>query len=189
MNATRIRSLLTLAIVPVAVLTATPAQATEPYCGITWGSRAEAGGSSTADVGALTELRAGRHACFDRLVVDLGHGADADVQWRVGYVPTVREVGTGDPLPLRGAADLEIVVTAHGHDGQGNATFDPPVDAAAEDVAGFTTFRQVSWGHSFEAQSVIGLGVRARLPFRVHTLEGGGPGDSARLVIDVAHRW
>jgi hypothetical protein len=33
----------------------------------------------------------------------------------------------------------------------------------------------------------IGLGVRARLPFRVFAL--AGPGGGSRLVIDVAHRW
>jgi hypothetical protein len=33
----------------------------------------------------------------------------------------------------------------------------------------------------------LGLGVRARLPFRVFTL--AGPGSGTRLVIDVAHQW
>ena len=59
---------------------------------------------------------------------------------------------------------------------------------AMPDVSGFTTFRQVVWAGSFEGQSTVGLGVRARLPFRVFT-----PNDTAtrtsRLVIDVAHRW
>ncbi|WP_425557254.1 AMIN-like domain-containing (lipo)protein [Kribbella aluminosa] len=35
--------------------------------------------------------------------------------------------------------------------------------------------------------STIGLGVRARLPFRVCTLVG--PGSDTRLVVDVAHQW
>ena len=38
-----------------------------------------------------------------------------------------------------------------------------------------------------ESQATIGLGVRARLPFRVFTLTG--PGSGSRLVVDVAHRW
>jgi hypothetical protein len=33
----------------------------------------------------------------------------------------------------------------------------------------------------------VGLGVRARLPFRVFKLDG--PGEGSRLVIDVAHQW
>jgi hypothetical protein len=40
---------------------------------------------------------------------------------------------------------------------------------------------------SFEGLTTIGLGVRAKLPFRVFTLNG--PDGHSRLVIDVAHRW
>jgi hypothetical protein len=49
-------------------------------------------------------------------------------------------------------------------------------------VSGYRTFRQVAWAGSFEGQTNIGLGVRARLPFRVFTMPG-------RLVVDVAHLW
>jgi hypothetical protein len=54
-------------------------------------------------------------------------------------------------------------------------------------VAGYSTFRQVAFTGSFEGQTLIGLGVRARLPMRAFVLDG--PGDGSRLVIDVAHRW
>ncbi|MDQ1596268.1 MAG: hypothetical protein QOH40_2824, partial [Arthrobacter pascens] len=40
---------------------------------------------------------------------------------------------------------------------------------------------------SFEGYTTLGLGVRARLPFKVFTL--AGPGSGSRLVIDVAHHW
>ena len=36
-------------------------------------------------------------------------------------------------------------------------------------------------------QTTLGLGVRARLPFRAFVL--AGPGDGSRLVVDVAHLW
>ena len=49
-------------------------------------------------------------------------------------------------------------------------------------VSGYRTFRQVAWAESDAYYTRFGLGVRARLPFRVFTLPG-------RLVIDVAHRW
>jgi hypothetical protein len=49
-------------------------------------------------------------------------------------------------------------------------------------VAGYRTFRQVAWAGSFEGYTTVGLGVRARLPFRVF-LTGN------HLVIDVAHTW
>jgi hypothetical protein len=54
-------------------------------------------------------------------------------------------------------------------------------------VSGYRTFRQVAYAGSFEGQTTIGVGVRARLPFRVFTL--AGPGSNSRLVIDVAHHW
>lgn len=55
-------------------------------------------------------------------------------------------------------------------------------------MSGYSTFRQVAWGGSFEGQSTIGLGVRARLPYRVLTLTDTATGRT-RVVIDVAHRW
>jgi hypothetical protein len=45
----------------------------------------------------------------------------------------------------------------------------------------------VAFVSDFEGQTTFGLGVRARLPFRVLRL--AGPGSGQRLVIDVAHRW
>jgi hypothetical protein len=58
------------------------------------------------------------------------------------------------------------------------------------DTGGFETIRQVAWAGSFEGQTGMGIGTRARLPFRVFTL-AGYPGDdrAVRLVIDIGHRW
>jgi hypothetical protein len=57
-------------------------------------------------------------------------------------------------------------------------------------VAGFSTFRQVAWAGSFEGQTTLALGVRARLPVRVFVLNGVPASDlGPRMVIDVAHRW
>ncbi len=53
-------------------------------------------------------------------------------------------------------------------------------------VAGYPTFRQVAWAGSFEGQTTLGLGVRARLPFRVFTIQDA---TTSRLVIDVANHW
>lgn len=54
-------------------------------------------------------------------------------------------------------------------------------------TSGYTTFRDVRWAGSFEGMSTVGLGVRARLPFRAFVL--AGPGSGSRLVVDVAHQW
>jgi len=54
-------------------------------------------------------------------------------------------------------------------------------------VSGYTTFRQVAYDGSFEGLTSFGLGVRAKLPFRVFVL--AGPGSGSRVVVDVAPRW
>jgi hypothetical protein len=162
---------------------AAPAAAA-PGCSTVWGSLPES--APGAGSGTVDEIRTGQHACFDRLVVDVDGAAGSPVGYQVDYVSQFREDGSGDAVPLRGAADLQIVVIRAAHV-DGTATYDPTDDAEAEDVTGYRTFRQVAWGQSFEGRSTIGLGVRARLPYRVSVLPG--PGDDARLVVDVAHSW
>ena len=161
-------------------LTAPASAAASPYCGITWGSLDKSAGTPTATSASLTGVRAGQHACYDRLVVDLGN-VPASAFYTVSYT-TVRGVASGEPIPLAGGADLQITVFAHGE----SLTFADPSHIA--NVTGFRTFRQVASGGSFEGVTVLGLGVRARLPFRAFILDGPGAGQH-RLVIDVAHAW
>ena len=143
-----------------------------PYCGITWGSLAKTSAPLTS--GRVYGVRAGRHACFDRLVLDMtGPAPGFDVR----YVTTVLSDGSGFPVPVTGGARLAVVA----HKG---ATSVPSMPS----VAGFTTFRQVKWAGSFEGYTTLALGVRARLPHRVFTLYDASTNRS-RLVVDVAHRW
>lgn len=149
-------------------------------CSVRWGSLPKAGPVMTTAV--ITNFRAGRHACFDRFVVDLTDGSVAGA-YSVRYVPQVSFDGSGDPVPLRGGAFLEVITRA-----SVIPTDSFFVDGAnLVDVSGYRTFRQVRWAGSFEGQTTVGLGVRARLPFRVFVLNG--PGSGSRLVVDVAHRW
>lgn len=158
------------------------AHAAPPYCGITWGSLAEVREPYTA--GPITDVRSGRHECFDRLVVDV----DGDpAGYHVRYVNQVTADGSGLPVPLRGRAFLQVVVRAPAYDENGMGTYEFDDPRALVDVGGYPTFRQVAWAGSFEGQTTIGLGVRARLPFRVFVLDG--PGEGSRVVVDVAHRW
>ena len=80
-----------------------------------------------------------------------------------------------------------IIVRAPAHDDNYVPSFQPADRRHAANVAGFSTFRQVYFTGTFEGITQIGLGVRARLPFRVFVLDG--PGAGSRVVIDVAHRW
>ncbi|MGC1209606.1 MAG: hypothetical protein WA880_16795 [Ornithinimicrobium sp.] len=150
---------------------ATPASAS-PYCGITWGSTPEAAGDMEA--GLVQGVRAGRHTCYDRMVIDMSGDAPG---YDVRYVKTVRADGSGAAVPVAGGARLAIVAKK-------GATFAPTMPS----VSGYDTFRQIRWAGSFEGQTTFALGVRARLPFRAFTLYDAST-DTSRLVVDVAPRW
>jgi len=168
-------------VLPGALLVPAASASTTPYCGITWGSLGRSAGDYTA--GPVDDARAGQHGCYDRFVVDLD---GKPTGYRVQYVTTVRQDGSGHVVPLRGGAKLRIIVKAPAYDSAGRPTF-PATESELVSVSGFRTFRQIAGAGSFEGQTTIGLGVRARLPFRVFVLDG--PGTGSRLVIDVAHRW
>lgn len=175
-------ALLSLGAVACEPLPPAPPGGTAPDCSdIRWGSGAKTAARMATD--PILEVRAGEHRCYDRLVIEVdgpfGPG------WVVGY-GTVEEPGTGDPVPVRGGADLEVIVRAPVYTDTPEITYDPPNPSEAVDVTGFDTFRQVAYVGSFEGQTTFGLGVRARLPFRVFALEGP---EGSRLVVDVAHRW
>lgn len=168
-----------LASVTIAAWTPAAADAA-PSCGIGWGSLDKAAGNlSTAPI---VNVRAGQHPCYDRLIVDV---AGAGVGYRAGYAPAVHTQARGDVLPLRGGAFLGVVVLNSTYDTTtGAPTYVPANRNELVDVTGWRTFRQVAYGGSFEGYTTIGVGLQARLPFRVFTLSG--PGAHTRLVIDVA---
>lgn len=180
---------LTTAVLAVGVVpTGAGATPSGPFCGIWWGSTAKSAAEMTG--APVADVRVGRHPCFDRMVVDLGGGPVAG--YDVRYTDLYRAPGSGAPLPVAGGAVLQVIARAPAYDSLGRST----VPWAGTGViigpdefraGGFQTFRNLVWGGSFEGQSSFGLGVRARLPFRVFQLEG--PGDGTRLVIDVAHWW
>lgn len=169
-----------LAVVP----TVAGAASSAPYCGITWGSVAKS--ASTMTRAPVTGVRVGRHDCYDRMVIDLA-GTPAP-GYTVRYIdPPYRAEGSGAPLLVAGGAVLQITVRAPAYDDAGHPTAPwsgtDVVSPAELSADGYRTFRDVVYGGSFEGYSSFGLGVRARLPFRVLQLTG------SRLVIDVAHQW
>jgi hypothetical protein len=171
-----------LMAVGLGILVPGPASATTSYCGLVWGSMTKTDDSPTT--ASITNVRTGQHYCFDRMVVDLNGPAAG---YTVRYVPQVVQDGSGFTVPVRGNARLQVTVKAPSYDGNGNATYNPANKAELSNVSGYQTFRQVVYAGSFEGQTNLGVGVRARLPFRVFTLDG--PGSTSRLVLDVAHFW
>jgi hypothetical protein len=151
-------------------------------CPAGWGSLPEA--STFQGSGHLTNVRTGRHACFDRIVFDI----DGKPSWlRVHYVKDIASVAEGKLIPVRGGAKLEIILLVPSNDETNHYTYNPANYDELTNVSGYRTFRQVVGAGSFEGETTIGLGVRARLPFRVFTL--AGPGTMSRVVVDVAHGW
>ena len=194
MNSPHPRPLAALVLVVTAVAAVvlglvTPASAAAPYCGLTWGSQPKTAGGMGPAGSFLTNVRAGQHSCYDRLVVDLGEAGGFN-DYDVRYVPELRADGSGKLIPLRGGAVLQVVVHVPAYDENGQATYTPANPREVVPTAGYRTFRQVAWANSFEGYSTLGIGTRALLPFRVLVLLGPpGSGQDMKLVVDVAHRW
>ncbi|WP_121751136.1 hypothetical protein [Streptomyces sp. E2N166] len=152
-------------------------------CPTGWGSRDKTRVAGTTT--PVRDVRTGRHACFDRMVVDVP-GADADhLGHFVRYVDRLHQDGSGRPIAVGGGAVLEVRVAAPGYrPDTGAPTYPGRTGRPLPDVdlTGYRTFRDTRFAGSFEGETQIGLGVRARLPFRVLALDG-------RVVVDVAHSW
>jgi hypothetical protein len=176
------RVLLVAVLAVTSLAIASPAEAT-PYCGIRWGSLAKV--TPEGSGAQLTGVRTGRHACYDRLVLDISGPVGRYAVW---YASSIHNPQTDAQIPLRGGAFLQVTVQASTYDANGVTSVKLSSPSNLANVSSYRTFRQVAWaGDSSTGYTIIALGVRARLPFRVFTL--GGPNGGTRLVVDVAHRW
>jgi hypothetical protein len=163
---------------------ATTAAATgAPYCGITWGSLAKAGG--TASDAALNDVRTGRHECFDRVVFEFNGPVNG---YAIEYGETYTD-GEGLALSPYTAGDelLHVRLLAPAYDDTHSATYPHRLGAHVANVVRYRTLRDVVFGGSVEGYTTFAVGVRARLPFRVLVL--AGPGTHSRIVLDIAHQW
>ncbi|MFD5338252.1 AMIN-like domain-containing (lipo)protein [Streptomyces hawaiiensis] len=173
-----------VAAVPAGAAQVTTARSTTQAtaCPTGWGSLAKSDAASA--VASVTNVRTGRHTCFDRMVVDVP-GAGSGVGYTVQYVERLYQDGSGRHIPVAGGAVLEVRVTAPAYDPEtGAATYPGRVarPLPGVDLTGYRTFRDTRFAGSFEGDTQIGLGVRARLPFRVQQLDD-------RVIVDVAHSW
>lgn len=124
----------------------------------------------------MTDIRTGRHATFDRIVIDLDGAAPG---YKVGYVKEVRADGSGKVVETRGRANLLVRLTpTDAHDSEGHATYDGP----HRFTVGYPALREVALAGDFEATVSIALGISHKNGFRVMTLD-----NPTRVVVDIAH--
>jgi hypothetical protein len=122
----------------------------------------------------LVDVRAGRHPGFDRVVFEF---RGAVPEHRIAYVDQLVQDGSGNPVSVAGAADLEVVFQgANAHNEDGSPTISP-----RRFSPGLTAVKEVTQLGDFEAVVSYGIGVDRRRPLKVTTLSG-----PSRLVIDVS---
>jgi hypothetical protein len=144
-------------------------------CVVHWGTKAKHAGVMVQS--KVRNVRAGKHACFDRLVVDIGRGAKPG--YNVRYVKQIVQDASGMPIKVKGKGKLLINVQAPAASGF------PANSHHLVNVKGFVSLRQVVGAGSFEGVTSIGAGIRVRLPFRVFEVRTAG--HQTHLVVDVAH--
>jgi hypothetical protein len=165
-----------------ALVAGAPAAAAAPACDPTVGSQPKT--AALMSTSPLVAIRTGHDRCWDRVVFQVAGSVGAG--WDVRYVDTVVQDGSGAPLAVPGGARLSVVLHHPSTDEQGAPTYPARIGPVAN-VVGSPTLRSVVFGGSFEGYTTVGVGVRARLPFRVFTL--AGPGGDTRIVLDVLHGW
>ncbi|MFF3291719.1 hypothetical protein [Streptomyces sp. NPDC003023] len=156
---------------------------TGTVCPTGWGAFAKTRSVYTAT--PLVNVRTGRRDCFDRMVVEVAGADGSELGYSVRYVDGLYQHGSGDFIPVSGGAIIEIVVHAPAYDtSTGTPTYSalPGRSLPGVNLAGYRTFRDARFAGSLEGRAQFGLGVRARLPFRVLALDD-------RVVVDVAHTW
>jgi hypothetical protein len=125
-------------------------------------------------VPTLVDVRAGRHPGFDRVVLQF---RGAVPQHRIRYVDQLVQDGSGNPVSVAGAADLEVVfhgANAHNQDGS-------PSVSPRRFSPGLPAVKEIAQVGDFEAVVSYGIGIDHRRSIKVSTLSG-----PSRLVIDVS---
>ena len=130
------------------------------------------------DLGAVGVVRVGHHAGYDRVVWEFeGTGAPS---YSVKYVDEPIGDASGDPVPVRGQAYVEVLITSVGIPEGGTRR---PPDAPTSSLSGTVIAQASAIYGGFEGYGQTFIGVRDReRPLRVAVLTG-----PTRLVVDVAN--
>lgn len=123
----------------------------------------------------LTDVRTGRHATFDRAVLDLTGGRP---EFFIRVVDQLISDGSGLPVDLTGTHFLEVrLAPAAAHDYDGRSTYTGPWRFGTPDLTNVAGFAITG---DFEGNLTVGLGAHHESWHRVFLLQA-----PTRLVIDV----
>jgi hypothetical protein len=152
--------------------------AAAPYCGLTWGSGAKSGGSLKTP--ELVRIYPQRYTCWDRTVFEFDGPVNG---YSVAYATSIYTDGEGLNIApyLAGSAKLDVNLRAPAW------TYPAVTGEHPVNVLRYRTLRDAVYAGSFEGYTQVGVGVRAKLPFRVFV--AAGPGTHSRIIMDVAHLW
>lgn len=121
-------------------------------------------------------LRVGKHATYDRVVIDLRGKIPG---YRIGYVSKLVYDASGRPVPLVGKRFLAVTLEpATAHTAKGTSTYSGPLLA----TYGWATLRGVALTGDYERVVSFGIAVSKHATFRVFTLHSPN-----RIVIDLHH--
>lgn len=124
----------------------------------------------------ITGLRVGRHATFDRVVVDV---TGRRPSFSLRYVDQLSYDGSGLRVPLRGRRSLQLLLSpARAHTQQGHNVYTGPRLRQYR----LPTLRGVAFTGDFEGVVSFGITARHGHGYRVFTLV-----NPSRVVIDLRH--
>lgn len=152
-----------------------------------WFTEAKDTGILMAGMDELSNVRIGRHECFDRIVFDVDT-ADR-VGFRAQYVPVAKNGATGNDVSVAGSAVLDVTVDAWakkyalGLGGPDGAITNN--DGIIFDSTDWKALRQVRFVMTYEGHTQFAVGVDSESPFEIYHLprEDG----KMRVVIDIKH--
>jgi hypothetical protein len=124
-----------------------------------------------------TDIRTGGHACFERVVLELG-GSGELPGFQVQYEPDpILDSPRGEPVEVAGNATLVLSVGAWMPDMEGNG-YQGPREFVPTNVVNIKELQQIE---NFEGQNAWAIGLDRQRDFTVSTLT-----EPFRIVIDIA---
>ena len=132
----------------------------------------DTGDGSGAPV-VLTDVRAGDHAGYERVVFDLAGGGVAG--WHARYVDEAVQQGSGHVLDIDSPAILEISLRNMAYPASGE-----DVPSGLQSVTGLEVVDELRVASTFEGITQVFVGLEEQVPFRVFSLD-----DPGRVVLDV----